>query len=87
MTLIKWIYSDFSICDHLVLFLCHLCSERAADAYALKTAGNRQAFINAMRKLASVNLADSEPHPLIEFFFHSHPSIEKRIQAAERWRG
>jgi STE24 endopeptidase len=61
--------------------------ERAADAYALQTAGNKQAFINAMRKLALVNLADSQPHPFIEFFFHSHPSIEKRVQAAERWRG
>jgi STE24 endopeptidase len=61
--------------------------ERAADFYALQTAGNKQAFIHAMRKLASVNLVDSEPHPFVEFFFHSHPSIEKRIQAAERWRG
>lgn len=61
--------------------------ERAADSYALKIAGNKQAFINAMRKLARVNLADPEPHPFVEFFFHSHPSIEKRIQAAERWQG
>lgn len=59
--------------------------ENAADLYALRTTGNKEPFINAMRKLAKINLADTEPHPLIEFLFHSHPSIEKRIQAAQRY--
>ncbi|MBI4427497.1 MAG: M48 family metallopeptidase [Ignavibacteriales bacterium] len=59
--------------------------ERSADLYALRTTGNKDSFINAMRKLAKINLADTSPHPLIEFLFHSHPSIEKRIHAAERY--
>jgi hypothetical protein len=29
-----------------------------------------------------MNLADRTPHPLVEFLFYSHPSIEKRIAAA-----
>ncbi|MBI3587110.1 MAG: M48 family metallopeptidase [Ignavibacteriales bacterium] len=58
--------------------------ERAADRFAIKTSNNKQAFINALRKLAVVNLADTAPHPLIEFLFHSHPSIEKRIRAIEQ---
>lgn len=58
--------------------------ERAADRFAIRTSNNKQAFTNALRKLAVVNLADTAPHPLIEFLFHSHPSIEKRIRAVEQ---
>ena len=35
-----------------------------------------------MEKLAAINLADKEPHPVVEFFFYSHPSIKRRIEAA-----
>ncbi|MBI4551296.1 MAG: M48 family metallopeptidase [Candidatus Latescibacteria bacterium] len=57
--------------------------ERQADGYALQTTGNRTAFIGAMTRLAETNLADPEPHPLIEALFYSHPSIGKRIRMAE----
>ncbi len=57
--------------------------ERAADRYAVTVSGNREAFTNALRKLAAINLADTSPHPLVEFLFYSHPSIEKRIRAVE----
>jgi STE24 endopeptidase len=58
--------------------------ERQADAYALEVIPSRSAFISSMEKLAELNLAESRPHPWIEFIFHSHPSIEKRIAAAKR---
>ena len=58
--------------------------ERAADRFAVLMSRKREAFANALRKLAVVNLADTSPHPVIEFLFHSHPSIEKRIRAIER---
>jgi len=57
--------------------------EFEADRYALERTGNATAFISTMRKLAEMNLADTAPHPVIEFLFYSHPSIEKRIRAAE----
>jgi STE24 endopeptidase len=57
--------------------------EREADAYAVKATANAAAFASALRKLASLNLADPEPHPLIEFLFYSHPSIHRRLQAVE----
>lgn len=60
--------------------------ERAADRYAIATTGNKQAFINSLKKLAAINLADAQPHPLVEFLFHSHPSIEKRIRAVEQFQ-
>ncbi len=57
--------------------------ERQADAFAVKKTDNKKAFISALKKLAALNLADAEPHPLIEFLFYSHPSIAKRIRTVE----
>lgn len=57
--------------------------ERAADRFAVHLTGNKQAFANALTKLGRINLADTAPHPLVEFLFHSHPSIERRIRGLE----
>jgi STE24 endopeptidase len=57
--------------------------EFAADRYAVRTTHNKEAFVNALKKLARVNLADTAPPPIIEFLFHSHPSIDKRIRTIE----
>lgn len=56
--------------------------EWEADTYALEITKNREAFISAMEKLADQNLADKQPNKIIEFLFHSHPSLEKRIEFA-----
>jgi STE24 endopeptidase len=56
--------------------------ERQADDYALKTIPGKAAFITSMEKLADINLAERHPSAWIEFIFHSHPSIEKRIAYA-----
>lgn len=58
--------------------------EYEADQYAIKKSGNPSAFIDALKKLAEMNLADSTPNPVVEFLFYSHPSIEKRVKRAER---
>lgn len=57
--------------------------ERQADEYAVRKTGKKESFVSALRKLASMNLADPEPHPLVEFLFYSHPSIGKRIGLVE----
>ena len=57
--------------------------ERQADRYAVRATGNRSAFISALRKLTAMNLADPDPHPLVEFFLYSHPAIAKRIKLVE----
>jgi STE24 endopeptidase len=59
--------------------------ESAADRAALRATGMTGPFIAAMRRLASLNLANAEPHPLIEAVFYSHPSIARRIAMAERF--
>jgi STE24 endopeptidase len=58
--------------------------ERRADRFALSLTRNREAFISAMRKLAEQNLAETQPNRVVEFLFHGHPSIAKRIAAAEQ---
>jgi hypothetical protein len=38
-----------------------------------------------MNKLAEQNLAERTPSRFVEWFFHSHPSIARRLAAAEAW--
>ena len=59
--------------------------ERQADAYALRAIPSKSAFVSSMEKLAGLNLAERQPHPWIEFLFHSHPSIDKRIAFAQKF--
>ncbi|MBZ5543349.1 MAG: M48 family metallopeptidase [Acidobacteriia bacterium] len=59
--------------------------ERQADAYALRSIHDRSAFISSMEKLAELNLAETQPPAWIEFIFHSHPSLEKRIASAREF--
>ncbi len=57
--------------------------ERQADRFSLRLTDRPSEFISAMRKIADQNLADKEPSPAIEFLLHDHPSISKRVAAAE----
>ncbi len=59
--------------------------EREADSYALASIASPAAFISSMEKLAEMNLSERRPAAWIEFLFHSHPSIEKRIAFAKNW--
>lgn len=56
--------------------------EKNADSMALKISPLKEAFISMMDKLANQNLADRNPHPLIRFYFFSHPAIDERIAMA-----
>jgi len=58
-------------------------AERCADQFALEATHDKASFISAMQKLSDLNLADPNPHPLIEFFLYDHPAIRKRIRMAE----
>ena len=59
--------------------------ERQADDYALRAISSVDPFISSMEKLAAQNLSERRPHPLLEFLFHSHPSVEKRIRRAQAY--
>jgi STE24 endopeptidase len=59
--------------------------ERRADRFALDLTLKADAFVSAMRRLGSQNLADEAPSRLVEWLFHSHPPLNDRIAAARRW--
>jgi STE24 endopeptidase len=55
--------------------------EYEADRYALEATQKPESFIKTLNKLTDQNLGDREPHPFVEWFFYSHPSIKNRIGA------
>lgn len=55
--------------------------EYEADAFAIETTGRHEAFLQTLDKLTEQNLGDRDPHPFVEWFFYSHPSINKRKNA------
>lgn len=57
--------------------------EYEADRYTIETTKKPTSFIQTLNKLTEQNLGDKEPHPFVEWFFYSHPSIRKRIAAIE----
>lgn len=57
--------------------------EYAADRYAVEKMGSALGLTTALKKLAEQNLTDKEPNRLIEILLHSHPSLNRRIAAAE----
>jgi STE24 endopeptidase len=61
-------------------------NERQADRYAFESIRSVQPFISSMNKLAAQNLAERTPTRWVEWLFHSHPAISRRVAAAEAWR-
>ncbi len=59
--------------------------EREADRYAWENTPAIEPFISSMQKLADQNLAEREPNKFIEWLFHSHPAVGKRVAAAQAW--
>ena len=56
--------------------------ERQADDFALALTHDPGAFIGAMERLGTLNLAERRPHPLKEFLLYSHPALDRRIARA-----
>jgi STE24 endopeptidase len=60
-------------------------NERQADRYAFESIASVDPFISSMNKLAEQNLAERTPSKWVEWFFHSHPAISRRLAAAREW--
>ena len=60
-------------------------NERQADRYCFQSVTSVEPFISSMNKLADQNLAEKVPSRWVEWLFHSHPAIAKRVAAAEAW--
>ena len=61
-------------------------NERQADRYAFESIASVEPFVSSMNKLAEQNLAERTPSKWVEWFFHSHPSITRRLSAASEWQ-
>jgi STE24 endopeptidase len=57
--------------------------ERQSDRYALDRTHNPEAFRSCFVKLARMNKADADPHPLAVFLFEDHPPIRERLALAD----
>lgn len=55
--------------------------EYEADRYAVTVTGTSENLISSLNKLTDQNLGDKNPHPFVEWYFYSHPSVEKRVNA------
>jgi len=60
-------------------------NERQADRYAFESIASVDPFVSSMNKLAEQNLAERTPSKWVEWLFHSHPSISRRLASAEAW--
>ena len=61
-------------------------NERRADRYALTLTQRPAAFISAMKRLGTQNLAEERPSLAVLWLFHTHPPIEQRIKAAQSFQ-
>ena len=61
--------------------------ERQGDGFAARETGYPEAFVSALGKLEKMNKADRRPHPVVEFFFYSHPALGKRIARIRSMEG
>ncbi|NQT33379.1 MAG: M48 family metallopeptidase [Candidatus Omnitrophica bacterium] len=59
--------------------------ERQADGFTLKLTGDADAFVSVMKKLAEMNLADTDPSWLKKVFLYNHPPISERIRMAQEF--
>jgi STE24 endopeptidase len=61
--------------------------ERQCDYYALQKTGLARAYRSAFLKLARLNKADPDPHPLVVWLFDDHPPIRERLAMAAGFEG
>jgi len=60
--------------------------ERQSDTYGMEMSGvDGEAAATAFDKLSVFNLSDPDPHPFIEFWFYSHPALQKRMAFVRDW--
>jgi STE24 endopeptidase len=60
-------------------------NERQADRYAFESIASVGPFVSSLNKLAEQNLAERTPSRWVEWWFHSHPAIARRLAAAAAW--
>jgi STE24 endopeptidase len=60
--------------------------EKQADRFSLEFMSSAEPFIEAMRGLARINLAEIDPPLLKKIFLYNHPTIKERISFAQIYK-
>lgn len=60
-------------------------NEREADQYCWRSITSVEPFVSSMNKLSEQNLSERQPSRFIEWAFHSHPAVSKRIADAQEF--
>jgi STE24 endopeptidase len=59
--------------------------EARADMHALDLTHDVPTYIASEKKLATTNLSDLKPNPIVYIFFFTHPSDPERLALAREW--
>ncbi|MCK5450152.1 MAG: M48 family metallopeptidase [Candidatus Omnitrophica bacterium] len=76
----------FGICLKPIRNLFSRILEKEADKFALDLTNSSSDFISVMEKLASINLAETNPSWIKKIFFYDHPPIVERIRMAKKFK-
>ena len=77
------LYSPVSLILGLGMNILSRKNEFEADAFAKETSSGA-ALVSSLKRLASENLVNLNPHPLHTFFHASHPPVLERVKALEK---
>lgn len=83
------IFLAFSLLELLLMPLTNAYSrhrEAQADLFALDATRKPAAQASTEKRLVDIALGNHDPHPLIEFIFHTHHSAEKRVKMCRAWK-
>ncbi|MCW2599417.1 MAG: integral rane protease transrane protein [Frankiales bacterium] len=59
--------------------------EARADVHSLDLTGDVATFVASEKRLATTNLSDLQPNPIVYALFFTHPSEPERIALAREW--
>ena len=59
--------------------------EQRADQFSLEIAPEPRTFIGFQKRIATTNVSDPDPPPVVRFLLGTHPSTIERIGLAERF--
>lgn len=73
------LYSPVELILSIILNIFSRKNEYEADRFAAETIDNKNAMIDALKKLSKDNLSNLTPHPFYVFVNYSHPTVLQRI--------
>jgi STE24 endopeptidase len=80
LTAFAIIYTPLSMVIGILMNAYSRKNEFEADAFA-KLTYKAEALISALKKLSKDSLSNLTPHPLVVFFYYSHPTLLQRVRA------